>query len=160
MTGGPGKIRIDANVYLVLKERKIKLDDAAVYIHVRGYMRARVTHVDIEDGVIGKIIHRDRGNMLRIAGFRGGVRINPKEPIEMDINESKTVVYGVEVRHTFLNEMLGVGSSTVTWVGRKYDGIYIGFRETQMKQLERMAEKIHGVMPRKTLKQKKKVQDS
>ena len=83
MTGGPRKIETDANVYLVLKERKIKVDDAAVFIHVRGYMRARVTHVDIEDRVLGKIIHRGRGNMLKIVGFRGGIEINPKEPLPL-----------------------------------------------------------------------------
>jgi hypothetical protein len=157
MTGGPGKIKIEANVYLVLQARKIKVDDAAVYIHVRGYMRARVTHVDIEDRILGKIIHRGRGNMLKIAGVRGGIEISPKEPREMDINGSKTVVYGLEVRHPLLNEVLDVGSSTVTWVGRKYDGIYIGFKEAQMKKLEQMAEKIYGVIPRKTLDQKEKL---
>ncbi|MGQ9597029.1 MAG: hypothetical protein ACUVQY_07775 [Thermoproteota archaeon] len=39
----------------------------------------------------------------------------------------------------------------MTWVGRKYDGIYIGFREARMK-LEQAAEKNYGVKPRKHLK--------
>jgi hypothetical protein len=114
-------------------------------------MRARVTHVDVEDRILGKIIHRGRGNMLKIAGVSGGIEIIPKEPREMDINGSKTVVHGVEVHHALMNEVLDAGSSTFTWVGRKYDGIYIGFKEAQMKKLEEMAEKIYGVVPRKTL---------
>jgi len=149
MTGGSGKIKIDAGVYLVLQAGKIKSDDAAVYIHLKGYMRARVTHIDIEDRIFGKIIHRGRGNMLKITGIKGGIEIEPKKPREMEIDESKTVVYGLEVRHPLLNEVLGFGSSTVTWVGRKYDGIYIGFKEDQMKKLEQMAEKTFGVTPKK-----------
>ena len=36
----------------------------------------------------------------------------------------------------------------------KYDGIYIGFKETEMKKLERVAEKTYGVKPRKHLSKK------
>ncbi len=155
MVGGPGKIKINADVYLVLQEGRIKVDDAAVYIHVRGYMRARVTHIDIEDRIFGKIVHRGRGNMLEITGIEGGIKVKPKSPREMNINGSKTVVYGLEVHHPLLNEVLEIGESTVTWVGRKYDGIYIGFKEAQMKKLEQVAEKTYGVTPRKHLSKKK-----
>jgi hypothetical protein len=151
MTGGPEKIKIDVNVHLLLQVRKIKVETPQSIFTLRGYMRARVTHVDVEDRILSKIIHRGRGNMLKIAGVRGGIEISPKEPREMDINGSKTVVHGVEVRHPLMNEVLDAGSSTFTWVGRKYDGIYIGFKEAQMKKLEEMAEKIYGVVPRKTL---------
>jgi len=51
--------------------------------------------------------------------------------------------------------VLGVGESTVTWVGRKYDGLYIGFKETEMKKLEKLAEEAYGVTPRKHLSKKK-----
>ena len=155
MVGGPGKIKINTDVYLVLQEGRIKVDDAAVYIHVKGYMRARVTHLDIEDRILGKIIHRGRGNMLEITGIEGGIKVKPKSPREMNINGSKTVIYDLEVHHPLLNEVLEVGESTVTWVGRKYDGIYIGFKEAQMKKLEQVAEKTYGVTPRKHLSKKK-----
>jgi len=92
--------------------------------------------------------------MLKIAGVKGGIEIKPKEPTEMEISGSKALVYGLEVYSPLLNEVLGFGSSTVTWVGRKHDGIYIGFKETQMKKLEQMAEKTFGVKPRETLEQK------
>jgi len=148
-----GKIRINADVYLVLQKEKVKAD-AAVYIHVKGYMRARVTHVDIEDKIFGKIIHRGRGNMLEITGIKGGIEIKPKSPREMDINGSKILVHALEVHHPLLNEVLGIGESTVTWVGRKYDGIYIGFRESEMKKLEQIAEKTYGYKPMKHLANK------
>ena len=155
MTGaGSGKIKVNADVYLVLQKGRVKAANAAVYIHVKGYLRARVTHVDIEDRIFGKIIHRGRGNMLEITGIEGGIEIKPRSPREMDIDGSKTLVYGLEVRHPLLNGVLGVGDSTVTWVGRKYDGIYIGFKETEMKKLEKLAEETYGVTPRKHLSKK------
>jgi hypothetical protein len=148
MIRGPGKIKIDADVYLVLRNGKMRVDDAAVYIHLKGHMRARVTHIDVEDRILGKIIHHGRGNMLKITGIDGGIEIEPKEPREMDIEEARMMIYGLEVHQPLLNEVLRVGLSTVTWVGRKYDGIYIGFREAEMKRLEQVAEKGYGVMPR------------
>jgi len=152
-TASAGKIRINADVYLVLQKEKVKAD-ADVYIHVKGYMRARVTHVDIEDKIFGRIIHRGRGNMLEIRGIKGGIEIKPKSPREMDINGSKILVHALEVHHPILNEVLGIGESTVTWVGRKYDGIYIGFKENEMKKLERIAEKTYGFKPMKHLANK------
>lgn len=60
MVGGPGKVKIDAKVYLVLQDGKKEVDGAVAYIHVKGHMGARVTHIDIERRVLGKIIHRGR----------------------------------------------------------------------------------------------------
>jgi len=48
---GPGKIRRDAEVYLASQEERLKVTEAPVYIHVKGYMRARGTHLDIENRV-------------------------------------------------------------------------------------------------------------
>jgi len=158
MACGPGKVEIGADVYLVLRDRKVKVDDAAVYVHVKGYMRARVTHIDIEDRILGKIIHRGRGNMLKITGIKGGIEVEPKKPTEMEIGGSRTVVYCLEVHHPVLNEVLEIGESTVTWVGRKYDGIYIGFKEAQMKKLEQAAEKSYGVAPKKHLSKEKQLE--
>jgi len=155
MTGGPGKIEIDADVYFTLQKGKIRVDDAAVYIHVKGYMRARVTHIDIENRILGKLIYRGRGNMLEITGIKGGIEIKPKNAREIDIDGSRTAVYGLEVHHHLLNKVLGFGESTVTWVGRKSDGIYIGFKEAQMRELEHVAEKTFRVKPRKSKARKR-----
>jgi len=155
MTGGPGKIKIEANVYFIFQKSKNKVEDAAVYIHVKGYMRARVTHIDIENRIFGKLIYRGRGNMLEINGIKGGIVIKPKDPREMDIDDSRIVVYGLEAYSPLLNEVMGVGESTVTWVGRKSDGIYIGFKEAQMRKLEHIAEETFGVKPKKSKAKKR-----
>ena len=57
---------------------KDKDERRRVYIHVKGYVRARVTHVDVEDDAFGKIIHRGRGNTLEIIGIEDGIEIMKK----------------------------------------------------------------------------------
>jgi len=141
------KIRIDAQVYLVSREEKLKVTKASVYIHVKGYMRARVTHLDVENRVLGKIIHRGRGNMLEINGIQDGIQIKPKHPTEIDLDGTRTVVQSLELLHPILNKVLKTGDSTVTWVGRKYDGIYVGFKKLEIEKLENMVKKKYGVSP-------------
>jgi len=143
----PGKIRIDAEVYLVSKEERLKVVKAPVYVHTKGYMRARVTHLDVENRALGKIIPRGRGNMLEVRGVRGGIEIKPKRPAEIERGGSKIVVHSMEVLHPILSKMLTIGESTVTWVGRKYDGIYVGFRKPQMEKLEYLVQKTYGISP-------------
>jgi len=147
MPRSPGKIRIDAQVYLVSQEEKVKVTDATVYIHVKGYMRARVTHLDVENRALGRIIHRGRGNMLEIKGVQGGIEIKSKHPTEIDLNETRIVVHSLELLHPILNKVLKTGGSTVTWVGRKYDGIYVGFKKLEIEKLESIVKKTYGVTP-------------
>jgi len=110
-------------------------------------MRARVTHLDVENRALGKIIHRGRGNMLEITGVQGGIEIRLKNPTEINLGESKILVYSLELLHPILNKVLKRGESTVTWVGRKYDGIYIGFKKPQIERLEHIAKMTYGITP-------------
>ena len=148
----PGKIRIDdAEVYLVSREEKLKVTDAPVYIHVKGYMRARVTHLDIKNRALGKIIHRGRGNMLAINGIRGGIEITPKHPTEINLGGTRIVVDSLELLHPILSKLFRTGESTVTWVGRKYDGIYVGFKNPEIEKLEHIVKRTYGIAPMKHL---------
>ena len=110
-------------------------------------MRARVTHLDVENRALGKIIHRGRGNMLEITGVQGGIEIRLKNPTEINLGESKILVHSLELLHPILNKVLKRGESTVTWVGRKYDGIYIGFKKPQIERLEHIAKMTYGITP-------------
>jgi len=147
MPRSPGKVQIDAQVYLVSREEKLKLTEAHVYIHVKGYMRARVTHIDVENRALGKIIRRGRGNMLEINGIQGGIEIRPKHPTEIDLDGTRIVVHSLELLHPILNRVLEMGESTTTWVGRKYDGVYVGFKKPEIDKLECMVRQIYGVIP-------------
>lgn len=123
MTGpGEGKLLLNgAKVYLDSEEIP-----AEVYIHVKGYSLARVTHLDIEHEKLNSIIKPEKGGFFSIHGIDKGIKI--------DFGK-KTIL----IIHDFLSEVLSKGEKTRTWVGGKVGGIYIGFRKEQIVKLEKIA---------------------
>lgn len=143
-----GKIKLNAQTFLMPKRDNI---DASVYIHLKGYARARVSHLDIEKVGLGKVIHRGRGNFLQVEGIKQGIKITMRESKEIEIDGKKSKVSSVIVLDPLLNEVLDKGKSTRAWVGRKYDGIYIGFRKEEIEKLEKVALEKFGIKPLKKL---------
>lgn len=118
MTGpAEGKIPLKANVFLGSK--KIP---ASVYIHLKGYAFARVTHLDIESPKLN--LMKGKGDFLSIYGIEDGIQIPDLDLI---------------VSCSMLNKILDVGEKTRTWVGQKENGIYIGFRKAQVLKLEKIS---------------------
>jgi hypothetical protein len=123
MTGpGEGKLPLE-NAKVFIDNKEIKAD---VYIHVKGFSLARVTHLDIESEELNKILKPKEGGFFSIHGVDGG--------IEIKFEKNR-----VKVLHEFLNEVLRKGEKTRTWVGGKEGGIYIGFKKEQVLQLEKIA---------------------
>ncbi len=56
---------------------KIKLGKADVYIHLKGKSRARITHIDIENEKLNKIIKPKESTF--VGGKKGGVFIGLKK---------------------------------------------------------------------------------
>ncbi|MEM1746375.1 MAG: hypothetical protein QXR33_00285 [Candidatus Nezhaarchaeales archaeon] len=72
MTGpGEGKLKINAQVYV----NGEPLRDVDVYIHVKGYSLARVTHLDIEHPDVNKYVKPHDGRFLKIVGVKGGFMV-------------------------------------------------------------------------------------
>jgi len=148
MTGpAAGKFPLKAKVFLLSGDKRKRVEDAMVYIHLRGYARARVTHLDIEHAALGKLIYRGKGNFLDIEGIRGGIVIRPKLERQIELHGKEIVVQGLAVSSSILKEVLKEGETTRTWVGRKFDGIYIGFRRNEIAKLEGLAAKKFGARP-------------
>ena len=148
MTGpAAGKFPLKARVFFLSGDKRKKVEDAMVYIHLKGYARARVTHLDIEHKALGKLIHRGKGNFLDIEGVRGGAIIRPKIEIQIELLGREIEVQGLAVLSPILNEVLKEGETTRTWVGRKFDGIYIGFRRNEITKLEELAARKFGARP-------------
>jgi hypothetical protein len=123
MTGpGEGKLPLE-NAEVFIDNKEIKAD---VYIHVKGFSLARVTHLDIESEELNKILKPKEGGFFSIHGVDGG--------IEIKFEKNR-----VKVFHEFLNEVLRKGEKTRTWVGGKEGGIYIGFKKEQIVKLEKIA---------------------
>jgi hypothetical protein len=143
-----GKLRLDACAILMPCEREI---DAEVYVHLKGYARARVSHLDVEKIGLGKVIRRGRGNFLEIRGVENGLEVVLREKCQIILDGEEFTVSSIIIVSPSLNKIVEKDGSTRAWVGRKYDGIYIGFRKTEMKKLEKMALKKFGIRPLKKL---------
>jgi hypothetical protein len=143
-----GKLRLEASAFLMPCERKI---DAEVYIHLKGYARARVSHLDVEKMGLGRVIHRGRGNFLEVRGVDEGLEVVLREKRQIVLDGEEFAVTSVIVACPFFNEIVEEEKSTRAWVGRKYDGIYIGFRKAELERLERLALQKFGMKPLKKL---------
>lgn len=148
MTGpAAGKFPLKARIFLLSGDKRKRVEDAMVYVHLRGYARARVTHLDIEHRALGKLIHRGTGNFLDVEGIKGGTIIRPKIERQIELLGKEMAVQGLAVLSPLLNEVLKEGETTRTWVGRKFDGIYIGFRRNEIAKLEGLAAKKFRARP-------------
>jgi hypothetical protein len=143
-----GKLRLDAYTILMPCEKKV---DAKVYIHLKGYARARVSHLDVEKLGLGKIIRRGRGNFLEIRGVENGLEVVLREECPIILDGEEFTVSTIVIDSPLFNRIVEKGESTRAWVGRKYDGIYIGFRKAEMKKLEKLALEKFGMRPLKKL---------
>jgi hypothetical protein len=140
--GGPayGKLELkNVKVYLQTKDEKFLLKDSVVYIHVKGYALARVTHLDIEHEILEKIILPKRGEFLSVHGIEDGIEIVLENVKEIEFKGKKIEIEKIEILHPLLTEVLRKNEKTRTWIGGKLGGIYIGFRKEQMEKLEAIA---------------------
>jgi len=124
---------------LLKNEKTLELEDAEVYIHVKGYSLARVTHLDIEHEKLNELLPAESGKFLNITGTTEGI------VIKFEGTKEKFLIIECEL----LKEVLASGEKTRTWVGGKEGGIYIGFRKAEIEKLEKIASKKFGIEPRK-----------
>lgn len=136
MTGPAyGKLLLkNSKVIVRLGTSKKLLEGADVYIHVKGYSLARVTHLDIEHRGLDGLI-RGKGAFLTITGTEGG--------IEIKIGKGKTV----EVINPLLKKVLPLKVWTRAWVGAKEGGMYVGFKKDHVRLLEDIAREEFGLEP-------------
>ena len=143
MTGpGPGKIRVPARVIIVAggRARVLGEGEVAVYLHVKGWSRAPVTHVDVEAPGLEELVGGPgRGVYGAVKGVGPGFRFTP---FRGD--------WHITVVGSLGNPVVRVLSAinTVGYAGGKRGGIYIGFRREVLRELERVAETVYGVRPR------------
>lgn len=141
MTGaGEGKIALDAEVYL--GGRKIC---CKVYLHVKGYSLARVTHIDVESDILNEAVS-PRASTYATAYTQGSaLRVRFREPIRLSSGAVEELVVECPLLAQALGPMRGV-----LYVGGKEGGIFIGFRREQIRRLEELATRM-GVPPRKRI---------
>lgn len=129
MTGpAPGKIPLrSARIYIKTGSGKILLEDAQVYIHLKGYSRARVTHIDIEHPKLNEIIPPKRGGFYKLLWYPKGV--------EIDLSRLLPGL-SIIVEDEALSKLLKPFEKSWCYVGGKQGGIFVGLKKNLIKRLE------------------------
>lgn len=138
MTGpAEGKIKLEASVSLQEGSNRVELRDAVVYVHLKGYALARVTHLDVEHEALDGLLPLKGGRFLTVRGVESGLEIK-LEPVRGKPAQPQTLTLLCPV----LNRVLNAGEKTRTWVGGKRNGLYIGFRKPEVEKLEALTQAV------------------
>ncbi|MEM0139512.1 MAG: transferase [Ferroplasma sp.] len=122
-----GKIEVEGTVFL----DGIKLQDARIFIHVKGYGRARITHIDIEDPALKKVIlprHSDYPEILW-------------ESCEVEIPVKGHIL---KIVSNVLGNLIKLNGNI--YVGGKGKGVFLGLHKEQIIELEKYATSL-GIPP-------------
>jgi len=128
MTGpAPGKIPIDVSMEIHGKKVNVK-----AYIHVKGFSRAMVTHLDIEEI---NIRNNEEGYYVILIGTDHGFLVITKRSIEINgVRTNKLYIRGLK--------LLRRGERTSAWLGFKEKGFYLGFKKDVLRRLEEIAKQL------------------
>ncbi len=124
-----GKIKVRGKVFL----DNVELINANVYIHIKGYSRARVTHIDVQDPEIRKIILPHHSAYPEISWDSSTVNIPVKG-------------HNLKIINDTLGKLIKLNGNI--YVGGKGRGIFLGLHKEQIKKLEEYGSSI-GIIPKK-----------
>ncbi|RLE74097.1 MAG: hypothetical protein DRJ44_08015 [Thermoprotei archaeon] len=145
LTGpGEGKIPLNAKIKLCSRNKCVSIE-CDVYLHVKGYSLARVTHVDIEEKILNEIVKPKKSQYCFYKVNDDSVCIYLRNPIYS--KSLNILVRRIIIESKELAEALGESTRSWVFVGGKYGGIFLGFKKEQMEKLEQLARK-YGVSPR------------
>ena len=101
-----------------------------VYIHVKGYSRARTTHLDIESEELNDVFPPGVSFYARTRGVVGGF-----------ILDFSRYMRGVmlEVSSETLSRLFKPGEASIAYVGGKQGGVFLGFKKEYVRRLEEIA---------------------
>jgi len=133
LTGpAPGKIAVRSLVELEKVGSTVKVEPCEVYVHIKGYSRARVTHVDLESPLLEGLTKGRRGIYVTIYGLKDGFIVKP-----MNGRAFKSIRVKWEGP-----KILKAGEVSVAFMGGKQGGVYLGFKRKVIKVLEGYAKKL------------------
>lgn len=144
MTGpGEGKIPLRSRVFLVSGRSRTELR-CSVYLHVKGYSMARVTHVDAEADQLNELLLP--GDYAYATVYTAGeeLRIRFREGRNLRSTGERISEVSIECP-----ELVGALEpiKSIAYIGGKEGGIFIGFKKEFLRKLEELAIKL-GVTPR------------
>ncbi len=145
MTGpAPGKIPLDIDVKLCSRNRCVNIE-CDVYLHLKGYSLARVTHLDLENSILNQIVPPRHAIYRPFKVYDNILRINLGK--KYVLRELGIVANYIRLDGKVLSEIFNSGTHSWVYIGGKYGGIFLGFRKQQIIALEEYAAKL-GYYPR------------
>ena len=127
-----GKIKLNSRVKLLFSEWK-ELPKADTFIHLKGFSRAKVTHLDVEHPEL-EVLAAGDGGFFTVRGVDSG--------LEVKLSNTVGGAKAVRIESPLLKEIIRAGETTRTWVGGKTGGFYIGFRKPEITKLEKLAQRL------------------
>ncbi len=127
MTGpGPGKIEIDCRKIDIYIRNHVISITPRLYIHIKGWSLARVTHIDIEHDNINNIINLEPRQVI------GAVLIKHKDSIEVKSRKFILKIYSQTLLKLIPDKYKGG-----CVIGGKIGGIFIGIKRELIKIFEK-----------------------
>ena len=140
MTGAAeGKIPLRGFVELI-DDSAYRLD-CDIYLHIKGYSLARVTHIDLENPILNKIVKPKKAMYLPFKVGYSKIIIFLKKTIR--INNPDVTIKKISIYCPELVDALGEDKSSYVYVGGKFGGVFLGFKKDFIKRLEALAEEYH-----------------
>ncbi len=144
MTGpGEGKIPLRSRVSLLYGRSRAELH-CSVYLHVKGYSRARVTHVDVEADRLNELLPPGDSTYAVVYTAGKELRVKLREGGSPGGRGERAPEVSIECPE-LVSALAPMRS--IAYVGGKEGGIFIGFKREFVRRLEELAAKL-GVAPR------------
>ena len=149
LTGpGPGKYRLDALVYVYDGDVKdyVLLEDAEVFIHVRGYSRAPENHLDIEHLRANKYVSvscRGKAGVYAVTDDVDGY-----EYVEVDCCGTVFILYFRHDQYVLVSKLFtgDIEGDAVVPCGGKKGGLWVEFPRSEY--VDQLIYEYTGIKPR------------
>lgn len=142
-----GKIPLEAEVWVIRGLQKYLLQGTQVFLHVKGYSLARVTHVDVEHELLNQIVPPRRAKYLPFKVREGFMVIALGSSYTVKLDGRVIEVNAIVIKSSELARILGRVEDRV-YVGGKVGGIFLGFHKPLIEKLESYAVR-QGLKPRR-----------
>lgn len=145
MTGpAKGKIALKGIVKIGTSDdlQSIKCD---IYLHIKGYSLARVTHVDLEDPLLNEILPPKKSLYLPFKVRSSAIEVMFSSKIYVE--SLKKYINRLIIYCPILASVIGEGVRSRVYVGGKYGGMFLGFKKEYVDKLENLAIEM-GVKPK------------
>jgi len=140
----PGKFPLKAKVWFLRGFEKNLIEDAEIYLHLKGYSLARVTHMDLEHQVFNYIVPPGKAKYLDFKVRKGKIVLLLDRSYSINLQGKSIEANTILIECDDLARYLGKIDDKV-YVGGKNGGVFLGFHKPVITKLEEyISKKFHA----------------